>query len=141
MNPGYSFDKDYYDILGVAKDATGKEIKKAFRRLALRYHPDKNPDNILESEGRFKEINEAYEVLSDEEKRREYDYFTSLPGYRQRERMYYTYGGGLDPDMVRVQEFMRMLHDSGVDFFGWSDSDYASRSQFWERWFRRRGQP
>jgi len=140
MNPGYSFAKDYYDILGVARDATGREIRKAFRRLALRYHPDKNPDNVLESEEKFKKINEAYEVLSDEEKRREYDYFMSSPEYQQRARMYYTYRGGLDPDMVRVQELMRMLYDSGLDF-GWFDSDYASRSQFWERWFRRRRQP
>ena len=140
MTPAYNCNKNYYEILGVARDATGKDIKKAFRRLALRYHPDKNPDNVLESEEKFKEISEAYEVLSDEEKRREYDYFSSSLGYRHGERVYYTYRGGLDSDIVRVQELMRMLYDSGLDF-GWFDSDYASRSQFWERWFRRRRQP
>ncbi len=64
--------KDYYKILGVAKSASTKEIKKAFRKLAAKYHPDKN-QNDPKAEERFKEINEAYEVLSDSEKRKQYD--------------------------------------------------------------------
>jgi len=64
--------KDYYKILGVEKKATEKDIKKAFRRLARKYHPDVNPDN-KEAEQKFKEINEANEVLSDPEKRKKYD--------------------------------------------------------------------
>jgi curved DNA-binding protein len=64
--------KDYYKILGVKKDASEKEIKKAFRRLARQYHPDVNPDDS-QAEERFKEINEAHEVLSDPEKRKKYD--------------------------------------------------------------------
>ena len=64
--------KDYYKILGVSKDASEKEIKKAFRRLARQYHPDVNPDDS-QAEERFKEINEAHEVLSDPEKRQKYD--------------------------------------------------------------------
>ncbi|XP_056272861.1 dnaJ homolog subfamily B member 9a [Pseudoliparis swirei] len=65
--------KDYYDILGVPKDATERQIKKAFHKLAMKQHPDKNksPD----AEVRFREIAEAYETLSDETKRREYDQF------------------------------------------------------------------
>jgi curved DNA-binding protein len=64
--------KDYYKILGVDKNATTDEIKKAYRKLAKKYHPDKNPDNKL-AEEKFKEVNEANEILSDSEKRRKYD--------------------------------------------------------------------
>ena len=63
---------EYYKILGVAKTASADEIKKAYRKLALKYHPDKNPGS-KEAEAKFKEINEAYAVLSDEKKRKEYD--------------------------------------------------------------------
>ncbi len=64
--------KDYYKLLGVDEKASEKEIKKAYKKLALKYHPDKNPDN-KEAEEKFKEINEAYQVLSDAEKRKKYD--------------------------------------------------------------------
>lgn len=66
------FDKDYYAILGVPKNASAAQIKKAYRKLAQEHHPDANPGNA-EAEGRFKEISSAYEVLSDEEKRKSYD--------------------------------------------------------------------
>ncbi|HHW59544.1 MAG TPA: DnaJ domain-containing protein, partial [Bacteroidales bacterium] len=64
--------KDYYKILGVSKNSSTEDIKKAYKKLALQYHPDKNPGN-KEAEEKFKEINEAYEVLSDPEKRKRYD--------------------------------------------------------------------
>ncbi len=64
--------KDYYDILGVSEDASKKKIDRAYRRLAKKYHPDRNPDDD-EAEQKFKEISEAHEVLSDPEKREEYD--------------------------------------------------------------------
>ncbi len=64
--------KDYYNILGVSPDASQEEIKRAYRRLVLKFHPDRNPGN-REAEEKFKEINEAYEVLSDPEKRARYD--------------------------------------------------------------------
>ena len=66
--------RDYYDILGVSKSATAQEIKKAYRKLAVKYHPDRNPDNA-EAEAKFKEAAEAYEVLSNEQKRQKYDQF------------------------------------------------------------------
>ena len=57
--------RDYYEVLGVSKTATDEEIKKAYRKLAKKYHPDANPDNKEEAEAKFKEVNEAYETLSD----------------------------------------------------------------------------
>ncbi|MCE5194113.1 MAG: molecular chaperone DnaJ [Nitrospiraceae bacterium] len=71
--------KDYYDILGVSREATDAELKKAFRQLAMKHHPDRNPDN-KESEDKFKEINEAYSCLSDQDKRAHYDRFGTSEG-------------------------------------------------------------
>src|SRR3954468_10069122 len=68
--------RDYYEILGVAKTASGEEIKRSYRRLAMKYHPDRNEgESKTEAEIRFKECAEAYEVLSDEHKRSRYDQF------------------------------------------------------------------
>lgn len=63
-----STEKDYYELLEVSRDCSGDELKKSYRRLAMKYHPDRNPGN-KEAELHFKEINEAYEVLKDEQKR------------------------------------------------------------------------
>ena len=65
--------KDYYQVLGVPEDASDEDIRKAFRKLAFQYHPDKNPGNEKEAEEKFKDINEAYGVLSDKVKREQYD--------------------------------------------------------------------
>ncbi|MFA5322086.1 MAG: DnaJ C-terminal domain-containing protein [Smithella sp.] len=74
--------EDYYQVLGVDKKAPADEIKKAYRKLALKWHPDKNPNN-KSAEEKFKKISEAYAVLSDAEKRKQYDQFGSADQFRQ----------------------------------------------------------
>jgi curved DNA-binding protein len=74
--------EDYYQVLGVDKKASADEIKKAYRKLALKWHPDKNPNNKA-AEEKFKKISEAYAVLSDKEKRQQYDQFGSADQFRQ----------------------------------------------------------
>lgn len=66
--------KDYYRVMGLTSEAAGDEVKKAYRRLAMEFHPDRN-QNDPSCEERLKEINEAYQVLGDEQKRRQYDFF------------------------------------------------------------------
>lgn len=66
--------RDYYEVLGVSKNATADELKKAYRVLAKKYHPDANPGD-KEAEAKFKEASEAYAILSDSEKRKQYDQF------------------------------------------------------------------
>jgi len=68
-----SKEKNYYKILGISRQATKSEIKKAYRELALKWHPDKNTDNVEEAEKKFQDIGEAYEVLSNDENRAKYD--------------------------------------------------------------------
>ncbi len=98
--------KDYYEILGVKRDATQEEIKKAYRRLALKYHPDRNKDP--DAEEKFKEISEAYAVLSDPEKRRQYDLF-GHEGISE----HYSY-----EDIFRNADFSDIFRDLGFDFSG-----------------------
>jgi molecular chaperone DnaJ len=96
--------KNYYDILGIRKDASDKDIKQAYRRLARKYHPDVNPGD-KSAEAKFKEVNAAYEVLSDNEKRKKYDKFGDKWQYadqfeqaQQQQTQYrrYSPGGGMD---------------------------------------------
>jgi len=70
--------KDYYQVLGVPKDATEAQIKKAYRKLAMQYHPDRNPGKEQWANDKFKEINEAFGVLGDPEKRKQYDQFGTV---------------------------------------------------------------
>jgi len=78
--------KNYYEILGVEKNATKDQIKKAYRKLAVKYHPDKNPDDAV-AEEKFKEVAEAYEILSDDNKRQQYDNPQQFAGYDPHDMM------------------------------------------------------
>ena len=90
--------EDYYDILGISKGASAAEIKKAYRKMALKYHPDKNPDN-KEAEEKFKKAAEAYEVLSDADKKSRYDQF----GHQAFEGSGGFSGGGMNMDDIFSQ--------------------------------------
>lgn len=134
---------DYYKTLGVTKDATSDDIKKAYRKLALKYHPDKNPGN-KEAEDKFKKMSEAYAVLSDAEKRKEYDNFGS-DGFRQhytQEDIFrgfdlneilrgFGMGGGSGAGRRQYSSYQHQQHngDPFADFFGGGQQHYRSPAQ------------
>ncbi|WP_299210208.1 J domain-containing protein [uncultured Dokdonia sp.] len=122
--------KDYYKILGVTKDASAKDIKKAYRKLAARYHPDKNPDN-KEAEEKFKEINEANEVLSDTEKREKYDTLGS-------NWEAYQHTGDDWRDYANQQNQQKRYSRSGSSAF-YGDGSEADFSSFFETFFGSEG--
>ena len=99
--------KDYYEVLGVTRTASGEEIKRAYRRLAMKYHPDRNHENKAEAELAFKECAEAYEVLSDDDKRRKYDQFGHAG-----------VGGGHDFSHMDVGDIFSMFDDIFGGAFG-----------------------
>lgn len=99
--------RDYYDILGVSKGAGQDDVKSAYRKLALQYHPDRNKS--ADAEAKFKEISEAYAVISDQEKRRQYDSFG-------REGVYQRYGGA--EDIFRGTDFSEVFREMGFGFGG-----------------------
>ena len=118
--------RDYYEVLGVAHEASREEIKKAYRKLAVQYHPDRNPGE-KEAEERFKEATEAYEVLADEKKRQAYNQFgfAGLDG-----------SGGHDFSSV-FRDFEDIF--GGFDFSGFFDSFMGGRSRRSSRGGSRRG--
>src|SRR5512143_2027676 len=111
--------KDYYELLGVKKNATEEEIKKAFRRLAMKHHPDRNPGN-KQAEERFKEINEAYAVLSDKQKRQQYDQF-GPSGFSQRYSQ---------EDIFRGFDISDLLKDLGFSFGRAGGAGRRGRTQY-----------
>ena len=122
--------KDYYKLLGVKKDASQKEIKKAYRKLAAKYHPDKNKNNKA-AEEKFKEINEANEVIGNVEKRKKYDNLGSnWEAYQQ---------GGGDWEKYAQQNQQRGRRSGGQSFtFEGDPSDYfggSGRSSFFDAFF------
>jgi molecular chaperone DnaJ len=108
--------RDYYDVLGVSKTASNDDIKRAFRKLAMQYHPDRN--KAPDAEAKFKEINEAYEVLSDQQKRSTYDQY-GHEGLNQN-----GFSGGANPFDIFNQFFGGNGGSGGVKFsFGGDDDD------------------
>jgi molecular chaperone DnaJ len=97
--------RDYYEVLGVSRAADDEELKRAYRKLAIKYHPDKNPDARAEAEERFKEISEAYQILCDPQRRAQYDRFGHAA---------FSNGGGFD----FAAGFDDILGDLFGDFFG-----------------------
>ena len=111
---------DYYKILGIKKNATETEIKKAYRKLALKWHPDKNPNNREEAEEKFKKINEAYSILSDKNKRNEYDnggMNFDFKGFNA-DDIFKDFFGGKDP----FSEFFKFDDDIGINFGGFGNN-------------------
>jgi len=122
--------KDYYQILGVAESASAPEIKRAYRKLAFKYHPDTNPGNEKEAEARFKKINEAYCVLGDKVKRGQYDAArrgqVAGSGYQGFQYSQQDIFRGMFSGQATFDEMQRMFAQAGLRF----DQDFINRVFF-----------
>lgn len=106
--------RDYYEVLGISKDASDAEIKKAYRSMAKKYHPDMNPGDA-EAEAKFKEVNEAYAVLSDADKKSQYDRF-GHSAFEQGGQG--SYGGGFEADFSDLGDIFGSIFGGGFGGFG-----------------------
>lgn len=121
--------RDYYEVLGISKTASIDEIKKSYRKLALQFHPDKNPGN-KEAENKFKEATEAYEILSDDKKRSQYDKFGHA-GVHSNFADAYSKGGGFNGDFSDLfggSGAFNDLEDIFSSFFGFSSGKRGAAS-------------
>src|SRR6516225_5931261 len=117
--------RDYYDVLGVKRDASEDEIKKAYRKLAREFHPDRNPGD-KKAEGKFKEVQEAYDVLSDQKKRSQYDRFGRVgpdgggggPGGQGFQWQWGGPGGFQQVDPGEAADIFRQFFGGGAGSFG-----------------------
>jgi molecular chaperone DnaJ len=135
-------DKDYYKILGVSRDATEDQIKKSYRKIAMQYHPDRNPGN-KEAEEKFKMASEAYEVLRDPEKREIYDRYgieglkgTGFTGFRGFEDIFSAFGdifedffglGTTGRHRTRVRPGADLRYDLKISF---NDAAFGKETEF-----------
>ena len=126
--------KDYYEVLGVDKNADDETIKKAYRKLAKKYHPDTNAGNA-EAERKFKEISEAYAILSDKEKRKEYDqcYYTNGDPNQDYQEFHFE-GGSMDDIMEELFGHMGGMGHMGGGF-GSDRSHRSGRTSFYNNGF------
>ena len=133
--------EDYYEILGVARDASPEEIKKAYRKLALQWHPDRHREDKAAAEAQFKRVSEAYEVLSDPDKRKKYDRFGR--DYKQGQEFQPPGAGTGDGRRMSAEEFEELFGGRGFsDFFGSLFGDELrreARGRGRHRRFRQRG--
>lgn len=116
--------KDYYQILNIEKNSSDEEIKKAYRKLAVKWHPDKNPDNKDQAEKQFKLVSEAYAVLSDPKKKSVYDSYGSAGLEQQQNGMPSGFSSGIDPNII-----FRNFFSSHDDMFS-QDNIFGSAHNF-----------
>jgi molecular chaperone DnaJ len=114
--------RDYYDVLGIEKDADANTIKRAYRKFAMKYHPDRNPDDDTAAEN-FREVTEAYEVLSDESKRSRYDRY----GHAGVDEQMGGFGAGGFQDSHAYRDFGDLFGDVFGEAFGFGGRQQSNR--------------
>src|SRR5262245_25169065 len=122
--PRMSSKRDYYEVLGLGRDASAEDLRKAYKREALKHHPDRNPGDAS-AEAKFKEVNEAYQILSDEQKRHVYDQF----GHAGLEGGQPGFDGGIGDVFSHMQDLFQEMFSGGIGGFGGGGGSRRSRGQ------------